>query len=110
MLRSGDLHPLTPPSNPSVRGYARFVSLAGWLQVHVGPSLNILLPTRKVGDALGVSRQTVSTLRNWASRDRLIVEVRGHKYGLDKGSGQFVQEATEFRFDISRYPELSSVD
>jgi hypothetical protein len=79
------------------------------LQVSNGPTLNILLPTRMVGSVLGVSRQTVSTLRQWAIKDGLIVQVADSKYGLNKASGEFVREATEFRFDITRYPILSQI-
>jgi hypothetical protein len=84
-------------------GYERFISLAGWLQVGMGDR-PIMLPCREVGDLLSVQPMTISRYRKWAKEDGFLREVKGAKFGGRHGEG----EATEFRFDTSRFPCLDN--
>jgi hypothetical protein len=99
-------HPLAPPRFGDVAMYVRFVSLAGWLQVYNGPGRTILLPVRKVGDHLGVSRQTVTKLRKWAIEDELLRVARQERFGVDRATGERFQDATEFWFAVEKYDVL----
>jgi hypothetical protein len=81
------------------RGYAEFVSVAGWLQVAVG-NANILLPVKELSELLGgVAEMTVCRYRRWAVEDGFLREVR-HSSHADK-------RATEFRFNVARVPMLA---
>jgi len=77
--------------------YARFVSIAGWLQVAMGDR-PILLPVDKLGEILGVRPMTVTRYRQTAVADNLLRTVKEHCYR----SGR----ATEFRFAVSRFSVL----
>lgn len=81
-------------------GYAKFISLAGWLQVTMGDR-PILLPVTAVAERLGTSEMTVSRYRETARRDGLLAKVRDHVY---RPSGQ--GKATEFRFAVDQFPTL----
>jgi hypothetical protein len=71
-LRMAQERTLVPPEPRSkMKAYARFLSLAGWLQVLVGDN-PIFLPCRKIGEMLGVSHETVSTMRKLAVRDKML--------------------------------------
>lgn len=95
-------HPLKLPwehlqGRPSI--YPRFVSLAGWQQVLCGDR-PILLPVASVGELLRIPGMSVSRLRNKAIQDGYLEAVRLH----DRQRGR----ATEFRFDLTRFPQLES--
>jgi hypothetical protein len=81
-------------------GYALFVGLSGWLQVMMGDR-NILLPVAEVADLLNVDRSTVSRYRRWAKEDGYLKEVK-QAIHRSKGKG----EASEFRFDVTRFDAL----
>lgn len=99
-LKRADEQPLDPPSRQTP-GYARFVSIAGWLQVTMGDG-DILLPCEKLAHYLGCEPMTVSRYRRWALEDGLLVLVKPHRFRTGGG------EATAFHFDISRYPVLAN--
>jgi len=75
--------------------YTGFISLCGWLQAEVGDQ-PIYLPCRKVGELLHCSPMTVSRCRLLAQKDGFLALVREDDFGL----------ATEFRFDLRRFPRL----
>ena len=77
--------------------YAKFISLAGWLQVVVGDK-PIILPCRRTADLLIVSPMSISRLREWAVEDGYLTFVKEHAF---RSAGQ--SEATEFRFNVSRF-------
>ena len=77
--------------------FARFISLAGWLQVERGDE-NIYLPCRRVGELLGYDPKTISNMRRLAIREKLLSVAKEHSFGK--------REATEFRFDVSRFEIL----
>ena len=97
--RLAAMNPLRPPRE---RGglYARFVSLAGWLQV-LRPECSIFLPTRMIGELLSCDQRTVSHLRKLAVRDGLLTIVREFTF---RSRGK--SEATEFRFAAEQFGEL----
>src|SRR5262249_7092568 len=76
------------------RGYAVCVSVAGGQQVELGQS-NILLPVRELAPLWGVRPGTVSRWRRRAVADGYLRLVEGRKF-----------QATEFRFDVSRFQVL----
>jgi hypothetical protein len=94
-LRKAEACPLQPPIRRG-EGFARFISLAGWLQVF--PDGPIMLPVEKLGKLLGVEPRTISRYRQWAVEDGLLQLVKPH----DRPNGR----ATEFRFAVDRFPEL----
>ena len=69
--------------------YARFISLAAWLQTIAGND-PIYLPTRKLAPLLGVTPMTVSRWRQFGEKDGFIEKVRDHDFPA--------RRATEFRF------------
>ena len=79
-------------------GYPRFVSMAGWLQVHAGCN-PIFLPVERVGELLGVTPRTVSTYRQWAVEDGYLKRLTAPA----KGPGR---PADRFRFNVKRFQEL----
>lgn len=88
-----------PPEDPEdkFRGYTFFISVAGHLQAIVGDRA-ILLPCRKLGELFGVSGQTISRYSRMAIEDGYLVLARGHTRG---------SRAAEYRFDVSRFTELT---
>jgi hypothetical protein len=82
-------------------GYQRFISIAGWLQVGMGDQ-NILLPVEDLGEILGVEPMTVTRYRRWAKEDGFLQEIKPYEFKGRMKSGR----ATEFRFDVSRFPIL----
>lgn len=72
--------------------YARFLSLAYWLQQMMGDK-PILLPVRKIDSILGCHFTTVSILRYFAVQDRLLEKVKEFQFRSMKRG-----RATEFRF------------
>jgi hypothetical protein len=100
-MEQAKARPLTPPTEWTA-GYGLFISLAGHLQAIQGDR-PILLPCRKLGQKkyLGCAAITVSRYRDQAVRDGLLAVTREHSFIRGK-----VCEATEFRFDVSRYPSL----
>jgi hypothetical protein len=101
-LALADQKPL-PIQNADTVGYKRFLSMVGWLQ-YLCRTRNILVPCRKTADLLGVSHETVARYRKMAVRDAYLVVVRKHRFSKHE------REATEFRFDISRFPILRLSD
>jgi hypothetical protein len=90
------LEPVDCPTD----GYADFISVAGHLQALRGPN-PILLPCHKLAELLGLSHMTIARYREWAVKDGHLRITRAHKFGS--------HEATEFRFDLSRYAALGGV-
>jgi hypothetical protein len=100
-LEQSERMPLLLDKETRVRrpdGYERFVSLAGWLQVGMG-DWPIMLPYREVDELLDVQPMTVSRYRKWAKEVGFLTEVKAAKFTGKRGEG----EATEFRFDTSRW-------
>jgi hypothetical protein len=89
------------PKNERTDGYQQFISIAGWLQVTMGDR-NIMLPCEKLGEYLKCTPMTISRYRQWAVEDGLLTITKAHRFKAG-GSG----EATEFRFDTSRYDCLA---
>jgi len=83
------------PADCPTDSYADFISLAGHLQALRGANM-ILLPCHKLAELLGLSHMTIARYREWAVKDGHLRITRAHKFGS--------HEATEFRFDLSRYP------
>jgi len=78
--------------------YDRFVSLAAWLQKSVGQHQTILLPCRDVAEVMHTDKCMVSIWRKWAIQDGYLSVVKAHRMG----DGM----ATEFSFDLGRYPKM----
>lgn len=85
------------PNHCGTEGYVRFISLAGNLQRLRG-SDTILLPCREVGELLEVSAHTISRYRRRAIQHGQLRQVHPHFFSDSS------RAATEFRFDLSRYP------
>jgi hypothetical protein len=96
-LERAEQYKLEPPDCPTA-GYGAFISLAGHLQVLRGPNA-ILLPCHKLASLLGLSHMTIARYREWAVKDGHLRITRPHRFDS--------REATEFRFDVARYPALS---
>jgi hypothetical protein len=102
--RAGET-PLTPPTERTPL-YAKFISFVGWLQVLRHPAA-IYLPCRKIAalftrNDCSLSPMTISSYRRWALADELLKLTRPHRFSIE---GELA-EATEFSFDLKRYPEL----
>jgi hypothetical protein len=82
-------------------GYPRFISMAAYLQVGRGND-HILLPCDDVSKLLGVTAMTVSRYRAWAVEDGYLTVVKPH----EPYRGKKPTRATEFRFDLSKFPNL----
>jgi hypothetical protein len=89
-----DQHPLEPKRK--FKAYNKFISLAGWLQVVVGPDVPIFLPVRSVGDIIGKSHTTVATMCRLAVSDGLLSLVRRAT----------PMHATRYRFALERFEVL----
>ena len=83
--------------------FNRFISLAGWLQVTMGDRA-ICLPCRKVAELLKTTPNMVSLWRRMAISEGFLKVVRSHTF-----RSQGKSEATDFRFDVSRWKCLSKV-
>lgn len=81
--------------------YARFISIAGHLQVVMGDQ-PIFLPCRKLAAKMGVSDMTVSRYRRWAVEDGFLQTV---KHAQFRSGGR--SDATEFRFAVDRFKALA---
>lgn len=90
------------PGRPS--GYAAFVSLAGWLQVAMGPK-EILLPCKLVGQKMKLSPRTIATYRDWAIEDGYLAVAGKHEF-MPKQNRRL---ATRFRFNVSTFDSLSQL-
>lgn len=84
--------------------YERFVSIAGWLQVAMGDR-PIFLPVHELSVLLHVQPMTITRYRQWAIEDGLLRLAPGgeSKYNGPGRKGR----ATEFRFNVGRFPILS---
>jgi hypothetical protein len=89
------------PANKRTLGYQMFVSIAGWLQVTMGDR-NIMLPCDKLSGYLKCKPMTISRYRTWAVEEGLLRIVKEHRFRSGGGG-----EATEFRFETSRYDCLA---
>jgi len=78
--------------------YRRFVGIAGWLQVIIGDH-PIMLPCEAMGKLLDVSAMQITRFRHLAEKDGYIKKVCEHSRAKHR--------ATEFRFDITRFPVLA---
>jgi hypothetical protein len=86
-----------------VAKYDAFVSVAGWLQVSMGDR-PIMLPCRAVAEALKTTPKMISIWRQWAIEDEFLIVVKAHRFNPGGKS-----DATQFRFDTSRWKILSKV-
>jgi len=77
--------------------YAKFVSIAGWLQVTMG-NRSILLPVDRLGELMSVKPMTITRYRQAAVSDGYLRVIKEHCYTR--------KTATEFRFDVSRFSAL----
>jgi hypothetical protein len=83
----------------ALTGYSEFISVAGWAQVLRGDQ-PIYLPCELVSKLLNTNKMRVTRWVSLATaHDKYLKKVADHSYPKRK--------ATEFRFDISRFPELS---
>jgi hypothetical protein len=82
--------------------YAKFISIAGWLQVEMGDH-HIMLPVEALGKVLGVSPRMVSGYRKLAIKERYLRELVSY---VPPGAGE-PGRATEFVFDVTRWKILS---
>lgn len=82
-------------------GYEFFVNVAGHLQVITGNQA-ICLPCEKLGGIMGVTKRTIARYRQWAIEDGYLRQTKAH-FRRAPGKG----DATEFRFDTSRWKCLS---
>jgi len=100
-IAKADSYPLRPSRSSKHPGYlqryARFISIAGWLQATMGDR-PILLPVEKLAAVVGGSPMAITRYRQTAVADGYLRIVGQHVYS--KGL------ATEFRFDVSRFPGL----
>ena len=98
-----ELQPLVPESCRTRRNgkYEQFISLAGHLQNLIGPKVNICLPCEKIAEILDVDPSMVSRYRQLALADEYIEEMVPYQWS-SSGTGK----ATEFRFQIDRFPKL----
>jgi hypothetical protein len=97
-------HPLQPKRS-KFKAYNEFISLAGWLQVVVGPDVPIFLPVRSVGDVIGKSRTTVGVMCKLALDDGLLVLVQKAILG-PPGRGR----AARYRFAVEWFEVLQNWD
>lgn len=77
--------------------YEFFITLAGHLQVIVGPN-PILLPVELVAEKLDVSARTISTWRRWGVQDGYLKVLKRHVAR---------KNATEFLFNVARFKSLN---
>ncbi len=75
--------------------FASFLALAAELQ-QLRCTESILLPCREVAELMKINKETVSTYRRIAVRQRFLVIVKEHTYSSSK------RESTEFKFDQGR--------
>ena len=108
-MRKALEQPLRPDrcKNRRMPRYEMFVGLAGWLQVCMGDQ-RILLPCEDVAETItehgfSCTKMTVSRCRELAIKDKYLTILKGHKFR----SGGF-GEATEFRFDITKFEVLAA--
>ena len=90
-------HPLCCRNRLRLRTYKAFISIAGWLQVLLGKT-PVALPCDKLAGILGVSRMTVSRLRQVAEQDRFLILKEKHNHSKHRG--------TLFMFAVERFPVL----
>jgi len=95
------MRPLGEKSERSEGDYEFFIGIAGHLQLAVGDQ-DIKLPCENLSKLMGVSKMTVSRYRRWAVDDKFMLLMKAHRYNPRRGAG----DATEFRFDLERWPDL----
>ncbi len=97
------VRPLIPESGRTRRNekYEEFVSVAGHLQNLLGPEVNICLPCEKFAEIIQVDPGMISRYRDLAKMDGYIEEMVPYHWS-SSGKGK----ATEFQFDVDRFPEL----
>ncbi len=83
--------------------YVVFLSLAGWLQ-YINPGQNIYLPTHKLGTLLELTHDTIATYCKFALEAGYLRKVAEFKFSSQRGQSR----ATEYQFDVSRFPELNT--
>jgi hypothetical protein len=83
-------------------GYARFIAIAGWLQVTMGDN-RILLPVEELAERLHVTPMTISRYRRWAKEDGYLKETKSYEF---HGKGK-TNKATHFRFNVSLWKILT---
>jgi len=89
----------------SAKDYEFFISVVGYLQTAMG-NRSISISCRFFGQALGVSRQTISRYRRWALEDRYIRCTKRFSFHSSRPANQ--NTADEFRFDVSRFKCLDT--
>lgn len=76
--------------------YAKLVSIAGWLQVLMGPTNMIFIPTRKAAALLDCDKNTISGMLRLAEEDGYVeLKQPGNEY-----------RSPRFVFDLDCFPEL----
>lgn len=100
-LKDAEANPLkVSPEQFVSKGYERFISYAGWLQVARGNRV-IILPVAKVAEVLfgdATHKMRVSRYRSWAVK---------HEFLKCCWIGNRAKrQADRFWFDVSRFPEL----
>ena len=89
-------YPLSDPEDLRLSGYNKFLSIAGWLQIHRVDE-PIVLPVAKLAELFGVTPQHITNWRQRAQRQGLLSEVK--RYVARK-------QATRFRFAVERFSIL----
>jgi hypothetical protein len=90
--------PISDPEGLGFEDYDHFLSTAGWLQVWCGED-PIFVPVEVWAPLFGVTHQTISNWRTLAKRQGVLTETA--PYIAQK-------RATQFRFDVDRYPVLKT--
>src|SRR5262245_33829967 len=90
--------PVSDPEELGFQDYDRFLSTAGWLQVWCVESA-ICIPVELWAPLFGVTHQTISNWRALAKRQGLLTETASY---IPQ------RRATQFRFDVDRYPVLKA--
>ena len=93
-----------PPDDDRPEVYARFLVLAGWLQVVCGDK-NICLPVELVGRTLGVSSMTITRCRRHAEKAGFLMPMKKSR----RPAGGKRGDATEFRFNLAAFPHMQTL-
>lgn len=87
--------PLPPSTRPRSAGYGRFVGLVAFLQRNVGTKRSIFLPTKRVGQLLGIEPKSASRYCQWAVEDGFLARVAPAVFN-PRG------RAADYRFDLGK--------
>ncbi len=96
---------LAKDSPRSRQALERFLSIAGYLQGIVGSEKPVALPTKRIGDLMGITRQRVGALRRVAIKQGYLEPVEDHEPPKGGRPGR----AAKFRFAMERWPHLKKL-